>query len=93
MHFPTTALLFGLVATCIAGPTRFPGVKARQAVTPQAYADFQVSDGVAGNALGEVNAEFPVRILPCKLATLSIDSVPDHRSCLSVARRSTDSRG
>ena len=26
----------------------------------RAYADFQVSDGVAGNALAEVNAKFPV---------------------------------
>ncbi|KAK5468091.1 hypothetical protein LTS15_001064 [Exophiala xenobiotica] len=29
-------------------------------LTAQSYADFQVSDGVAGNALAEVNAKFPI---------------------------------
>jgi hypothetical protein len=29
-------------------------------LTVQDYADFQISDGVAGNALDEVNAKFPV---------------------------------
>ena len=67
MHFPTIALLFGLVATSIAGP--ITKVKARQAVTPQAYADFQVSDGISGNALAEVNAKFPVSIISCKMSS------------------------
>ena len=35
--------------------------KAKRALTSQAYADFQVSDGVAGNALAEVQVKFPVR--------------------------------
>lgn len=29
-------------------------------LTAQSYADFQISDGVAGNALAEVNQKFPV---------------------------------
>jgi hypothetical protein len=32
----------------------------RGVLTVQDYADFQVSSGVAGDALAEVNAKFPV---------------------------------
>jgi hypothetical protein len=63
MHFSVSALLLGLVASSLAVPFQNAGLKARQAITPQAYADFQVSDGVAGNALAEVNAKFPVSSL------------------------------
>ena len=75
MQIPTTALLFGLVATSIAGP--ITKVEARQAVTRQAYADFQISDGVSGNALAEVNAKFPVSILSCKMFSTP-NTGPDH---------------
>jgi len=60
MRFTAATFLFGLVATTIAAPTT--GIsKNKRALTVQSYADFQVSDGVAGNALAEVNANFPVR--------------------------------
>ena len=38
-------------------PTR---TTAKRALQSESYADFQISDGVAGNALAEVNAAFPI---------------------------------
>ena len=65
MRFTAAAFVFGLVAISVATPT--PSMlatktKAKRALTSQSYADFQVSDGVAGNALAEVQANFPVCI-------------------------------
>lgn len=55
-----TAVLF-LAASALALPTAQDGHHKRAAVlTKQSYAQFQVSDGVAGNALAEVQAKFPV---------------------------------
>jgi hypothetical protein len=62
MHVPTATIFLGLIASSLAVPIRVDKIKARQAITPESYADFQVSDGVAGNALAEVNAKFPVRV-------------------------------
>ncbi|KAJ0121449.1 hypothetical protein J7T55_008613 [Diaporthe amygdali] len=54
------AVLF-LAASALALPTVQDGNHKRAAVlTKQSYADFQVSDGVAGNALAEVQAKFPI---------------------------------
>lgn len=55
-----TAILF-LAASALALPTAQDAHHKRAAVlTKQSYAQFQVSDGVAGNALAEVQAKFPV---------------------------------
>lgn len=55
-----TAVLF-LAASVLALPTAQDGNHKRAAVlTKQSYAQFQVSDGVAGNALAEVQAKFPI---------------------------------
>lgn len=60
MYFKA-AILFSLAASAIALPTSVDAPKKRAGVlTTQNYADFQVSDGVAGNALAEVQAKFPV---------------------------------
>ncbi|KEZ45546.1 hypothetical protein SAPIO_CDS1880 [Scedosporium apiospermum] len=40
-------------------------------LTVQDYADFQISDGVAGNALAEVAAKFPVEEFRADLAAVS----------------------
>ena len=58
MYFTKVAVLFSIVALSAAGPI---GLKTKRAsvLTVKSYADFQVSDGVAGNALAEVNANFP----------------------------------
>ncbi|ORY10030.1 hypothetical protein BCR34DRAFT_486370 [Clohesyomyces aquaticus] len=58
MHFSTSIFLFGLVAASIAAPVS--NEKRAAVLSKQAYADFQISDGVAGNALAEVNAKFPI---------------------------------
>jgi len=36
-------------------------------LTVQTYDEFNVSGGVAGNALAEVNAKFPVRLSPISI--------------------------
>lgn len=62
MHFSTIALFLGLTASSLAAPVpgSANGLSKRALLTEQSYADFQVSDGVAGNALQEVNQKFPV---------------------------------
>lgn len=59
MYFKAT-LLFSLAVSALAVPTT---EKRAGVLTKQAYADFQISDGVAGNALAEVQAKFPVSLL------------------------------
>jgi hypothetical protein len=92
MYFSSTALLLGLVASSIAVPFQNTGLKARQAITPQSYADFQVSDGVAGNALAEVNAKFPVSP-PFSVLCDNLTSDLDRRPCNCLGRRSSDPEG
>lgn len=58
MYFKAT-LLFSLAVSALAVPTTH---KRAAVLTKRAYADFQVSDGVAGNALAEVQAKFPVSL-------------------------------
>lgn len=56
MYFKAT-ILFSLAVSALALPSTH---KRAAVLTKRAYADFQVSDGVAGNALAEVQAKFPV---------------------------------
>ena len=66
MRFSASIILSGLLATALAAPTPKTKTTAAAAaagastLTVRSYADFQVSDGVAGNALAEVQAKFPV---------------------------------
>ncbi|KAB2576736.1 putative small secreted protein [Lasiodiplodia theobromae] len=62
MHFSTIALFLGLTASSLAAPVpgSANGLSKRALLTEQSYADFQISDGVAGNALQEVNQKFPI---------------------------------
>lgn len=57
MHLPKLAL-FALLTPALSLCT--PVQKRADLLQTQSYADFQVSDGVAGNALAEVAANFPV---------------------------------
>ena len=60
MYFKA-AVLFSLLASSLAIPTSNGNRKFKRGVlSVQDYSDFQVSSGVAGNALAEVNAKFPV---------------------------------
>ena len=65
MRFSAATFVFGLVALTAAAPT--PTLMAKRALTSQSYAQFQVSDGTAGNALSKVQANFPVRATSCLL--------------------------
>ncbi|KAF9729270.1 hypothetical protein PMIN06_010867 [Paraphaeosphaeria minitans] len=59
MRFSSSAIVSALLATgALAAPT--PLTKRAGVLTAQSYADFQISDGVAGNALAEVQAKFPI---------------------------------
>lgn len=68
--FVKATLIFSLAVSALALPANIDSRKTKGAastaaagasvLTVQDYADFQVSDGVAGNALDEVNAKFPV---------------------------------
>lgn len=64
MYFKAT-ILFSLAASALAlpAPPTEVGILEKRAAAvlkTQTYANFQVSDGVAGNALAEVQAKFPV---------------------------------
>ena len=75
------ALLFSLLTSSFALPTANGDRKIKRAavLSVQDYSEFQVSNGVAGNALAEVNAKFPVRIhhksslLPSQVFTPCLD--------------------
>ena len=57
MRLSPTTVLLGIFALSTAAPVN---VKTKRALTVRPYSEFQISDGVAGNALAEVNAQFPV---------------------------------
>ncbi|KAK3898950.1 hypothetical protein C8A05DRAFT_18545 [Staphylotrichum tortipilum] len=60
MYFKA-AVLFSLLASSVALPTATGDRKVKRGIlSVQDYSEFQVSDGVAGNALAEVNAKFPI---------------------------------
>lgn len=63
MQFKAT-ILFSLATSALALPTTGTQHKRAGVLTTQDYSQFQVSDGVAGNALAEVQAKFPVRTQP-----------------------------
>ncbi|KAK4944558.1 hypothetical protein LTR10_015992 [Elasticomyces elasticus] len=58
MYISSATILLGLFALSSAGPV----VRSKRAgvLTAKPYSEFQISDGVAGNALAEVNANFPI---------------------------------
>ncbi|KAJ9157356.1 hypothetical protein NKR23_g485 [Pleurostoma richardsiae] len=62
MYFSKIAVVFSLAASALALPTLVDKPKHKRAgvLTVQDYADFQISDGVAGNALAEVAEKFPI---------------------------------
>lgn len=66
MYFKT-AFLLSMVVSAMAMPTPIgtqEQISKRAALTVQNYSQFQVSNGVGGNALAEVQAKFPVRKNP-----------------------------
>jgi hypothetical protein len=58
MQIKPLLVLLSLSLTTLSAPT--PLTAAKRALTQQTYDQFSVSGGVAGNALAEVNAKFPV---------------------------------
>lgn len=64
MHFTKIYLAISLAVSALALPTSIPHKRALQF---RQYADFQISDGKAGNALSEAQSKFPVGYLRCKL--------------------------
>lgn len=62
MRFFTALSFLGLAALASSASMANPSSLNKRAgiLTEQNYADFQVSDGVSGNAFAEVNAKFPI---------------------------------
>jgi len=77
--FFKTAILLAFVAASIAAP-----VQKRAVLAEEDYADFQVSDGVAGNAQAEVESHFNVR---CVVSTSFVSSVRLTGNSLLPSRR------
>ncbi|CAK7237323.1 hypothetical protein SBRCBS47491_009937 [Sporothrix bragantina] len=59
MYF-SKALILAFAASALALPQGVKPQKRAGVLTATTYDNFQVSDGVAGNALDEVNAKFPI---------------------------------
>ena len=66
MFFSKT-LILAFAVSALALPTGNLPQKRAGVLTSASYADFQVSDGVAGSALDEVKAKFPVSLNPSQL--------------------------
>ncbi|KAL2180351.1 uncharacterized protein P884DRAFT_289768 [Thermothelomyces heterothallicus CBS 202.75] len=82
MYFKA-AVLFSLLASSFALPTGSADRTVKRGVlSVQNYSEFQVSDGVAGNALAEVNAKFPID-------TSNLASVSDEDLAILKAARKT----
>jgi len=60
----STTAAVAVATTAAAVATVAAGTTGASVLTVQDYNDFQVSDGVGGNALAEVNAKFPVFTKP-----------------------------
>lgn len=58
MQFSSLAVMLSLAFSTLAAPT---AVVEKRALTFQPYNQFQISNGVGGNALQETNQRFPVR--------------------------------
>ncbi|KAL6796337.1 hypothetical protein GGI42DRAFT_356473 [Trichoderma sp. SZMC 28013] len=59
MHFSNIFVAISLVSSALALPISSTPLE-RRALQFREYADFQISDGKAGNALAEAQAEFPI---------------------------------
>ncbi|KAL7781033.1 hypothetical protein V8C43DRAFT_299219 [Trichoderma afarasin] len=59
MHFSNIFVAITMVSSALALPMSITPLE-RRALQFREYADFQVSDGKAGNALAEVQAKFPI---------------------------------
>jgi hypothetical protein len=71
MRLTAATIFFGLVTSSLASPIPDYKHAKRGVLTQQSYDDFQISDGVAGNSVAEVLANFPVRFVLPQNATLS----------------------
>ncbi|TVY39850.1 hypothetical protein LSUB1_G004048 [Lachnellula subtilissima] len=60
MHFSAPLAIFLSLTGALAQPTKRAAATSKAVLTVQTYNDFSVSSGVAGNALAEVNAKFPI---------------------------------
>ncbi|KAH7049149.1 hypothetical protein B0J12DRAFT_600665 [Macrophomina phaseolina] len=88
MHFATVALFLGLTVSSLAAPVSPPSKRA--VLTKQSYAQFQISDGVAGNALAEVNEKFPISNMdPTQVSAEDQQIISDAREVAEDAETGT----
>ncbi|KAL7816111.1 hypothetical protein V8C44DRAFT_309769 [Trichoderma aethiopicum] len=79
MHFTKIYLAISLAVSALALPTSIPHKRALQF---RQYADFQISDGKAGNALSEAQSKFPID-------TKNLKDVSDNDLAIIKAARET----
>jgi hypothetical protein len=93
MHFSPATILFGLVASSLASPLPATNHAKRAGVlTQQSYADFQISDGVAGGSVAEVLANFPVSLIRSALFLLDIHAGQRAFQSLNIANWNRSTR-
>ncbi|KAK0731112.1 hypothetical protein B0H67DRAFT_548931 [Lasiosphaeris hirsuta] len=72
MYFKT-AVVFSLLTSALALPAQnMDRITRRAVLSAQDYSQFQVSGGVGGNALAEVQAKFPINVANVDAADLAI---------------------
>lgn len=70
MHFTRFFVAVSVISSAIALPISGTSI-AKRALQFREYADFQISDGEAGNALDEAKAKFPVRKINHLIITIN----------------------
>ncbi|KAK2065163.1 hypothetical protein LY76DRAFT_611741 [Colletotrichum caudatum] len=75
MYFSNIALLFALAATGLSAPVDAVDKRQANLLSVQSYSQFQVSDGVGGNALAEVAQKFPVAQIKANLKGVSTNDL------------------
>ena len=80
MHLASSTLLLCLLTLATTSPISHQHRRQAAVLQSQTYSQFQVSDGVAGSALDEVNAAFPVANLdPAVVSDDDIQRLKDAR--------------
>ncbi|KAK4230545.1 hypothetical protein QBC38DRAFT_356970 [Podospora fimiseda] len=83
-----STVIFSLLASALALPMGSPVEK--RALRVQTYSQFSVSGGVAGNALAEVNAKFPVNLSnPASVSTQDVAILKAARVTAEAAETKT----
>ncbi|KAL5594507.1 hypothetical protein BROUX41_001433 [Berkeleyomyces rouxiae] len=94
MYFSKFTILSSLVLSVLAAPTCDLGnTKRADTLTVKNYADFQVSGGVAGNALAEVDQEFNAAAFRADPASVSENDIAIMKAARETAENAETEAG